>query len=188
MNAFDGFKGHVIDYFFCVKSSMGREDHIGKRTKNRHLGIGDHIPHSVCIVKSCLILQYIQGGLSYSSTFQCFYESVSVDQSTSGSVDDDHAVLHKGKCLFIEHVMIFLGRGGMEGDDIAFFVQFFQAYIGYLVSFLFRIQIITWEKVIGQNFAAKALQMLYYGAPDLTGADDTNSTVTQILSIFPFKV
>ena len=154
---------------------MVGQDHVGHGAQSSQLRIGDHIAHAVVVVQAVLVFQHVQTGSTHLPAFQRSQQSVAVDQLAAGGVHDGHAGLHLGKGLGVEQVVVLLGSVGVQGDNIALGKQGLQRHI--LCDLLYLIVLV---QVVGQQFTAKAGQVLQHGLPDAPRADNAHGAVGDV--------
>ena len=154
---------------------MVGQDHVGHGAQGSQLRVRDHIAHAVVVVQAVLVFQHVQTGSTHLPAFQRSQQSVAVDQLAAGGVHDGHTGLHLGKGIGVEQMVVLLGSVSVQGDDIALRDQGLQRHI--LCDLLHLIVLV---QVVGQQFTAKAGQVLQHGLPDAPRADNAHGAVGDV--------
>ena len=166
---------HALHVLVGVESRVAGQQHVGEAAQQRQLGVGDGVARTVIIVQAVLVFQHVQGGRAHMAALQSGDQRAAVDQAAPGGVDDDHAVLHLSQRGRVDQVVVLGGGVGVQGDDVALGAQGVEIDIpGVLRGLLVGV------KVVGQQLAPEAGQVLQHCAADVPGADDAHRAAGQV--------
>ena len=168
---------HVADRLLRVESRVGREDHVRKRAQDGHLPIINDISDTVVVVKSVLILQYIERRAADLSALQGIDERRRVDQLSPSRIHDENPLPHLREGIGIQKVIILRGRVRVQCNRTALLVQLIQGDILRVLPGFF---ILT--GIVAQDPAAEAGQMSDHRRADPPGPDDADRLEADVIA------
>ena len=146
---------------------MRADNHIGIGTKDRQTWIVKRLAHTVKVVQTALMLHHIQSCKTDFAALDTIDQRIRVDQGTTGTVNNNHVLLHLCNGICANHMIIILGCRCMEGNNITLFIKSLQ--------------------IISQHLTAKSAQVTNHGTTDPAGSDDSNGAVRQFPAQFSFQ-
>ena len=161
---------------------MRADNHIGIGTKDRQTWIVKRLAHTVKVVQTALMLHHIQSCKTDFAALDTIDQRIRVDQGATGTVNNNHVLLHLCNGIYADHMIIILGCRCMEGNNITLFIKSLQICIlRILLHFVIFIEIIS------QHLTAKSAQVTNHGTTDPAGSDDSNGAVRQFPAQFSFQ-
>ena len=114
----NGIKGHMLGV-----------DYVGELTQIGHLSVGNDICAKILMDDAFLLLDTVKSQGTDLAIFDIVDQCVDIHQGPSGTVDQNHAVLHLMDSLIVDHMPGIRRQRHMEGDDVAFRIKLIQGYI-----------------------------------------------------------
>lgn len=177
MQAFERALNHIEHRLIGEERNMRGNDSVLEGFQDDVIVVGDA---AVVIVIDAdhviLTLKAVHADRAYTAGLNAVDQSTGVDQCAACAVDDDNTRLHLLNSLGVDHMVGAVVEEGVQRDDIGLRIQRFERNVlhAHLLHFFGRV------RVMCDNAAAKAGQIVNDGLADTAGADDADGQVLHL--------